>query len=386
MKNEKKLKILFITERRADYSRLKPVMKAVQQSKKLELLLLVTGMHLLKNFGETRKVIEQDGFPIDAVLPIFSEDDADNEASMVKAMGRALLGMADLFTKLKPDIIFSGCDIGANFAAAIAGMHMNIHVCHIQGGEVSGTIDEVIRHGLTKFAHIHFPATEKSARRIIKLGEDSNYVFKVGSPSLDTIKKIKYLPKEKIFSRYYLDPSKPLLILLQHPVTTEVKMAMEQINQSISAINYANGAWGTQAVAVYSNNDAGGKSIVRQLKSSGIKVWPHIIYEDFLNLMKYSSVLIGNSSSGIHEAPSFGLPTINVGTRQQYRERGKNVVDVGHKTGEIIEAIRKSLFDKKFIQKVRLAANPYDHGFTAKKIVAILENIKLPPIQKVITY
>src|SRR3989344_8537302 len=105
-------------------------------------------------------------------------------------------------------------------------MHQNIHVAHIQGGEVSGTIDEVIRHGLTKFAHIHFPATEKSARRIIKLGEDSNYVFKVGSPSLDTIKKIKYLPKEKIFSRYYLDPSKPLLILLQHPVTTEVKMAM----------------------------------------------------------------------------------------------------------------------------------------------------------------
>jgi len=382
----KKRKILFVTERRADYSRLKPVMKAVQQSKKLELILLVTGMHLLKNFGETKNIIEKDGFKINALLPIFSESDSDDGAAMVKAMGRALVGLPELFAKLKPDIIFSGFDIGANFAAAITGMHMNIHVCHIQGGEVSGTVDEVIRHGLTKFAHFHFPATRQSAQRIIKLGENPRYVFPVGSPSLDTIKKIKCLPKEKIFSRYDLDPSRPLLILLQHPVTTEVKMAGEQINRSIAAINYANHAWGTQAVAIYSNNDAGGKSIVRKLQSSGIKFFPHIIYEDFLNLMKYASVLIGNSSSGIHEAPSFGLPTVNVGTRQQYRERGKNVIDVDYQTEEIIGAIRKSLFDEKFIKKVRRAVNPYDYGFTAKKIVAVLENIKLPPIQKVITY
>ncbi len=375
-----------MTERRADYSRLKPVMEAVQQSKKLELLLLVTGMHLLKNFGETKKIIEKDGFKIDALLPIFSENDADDGAAMVKAMGRALVGMPDIFTKLKPDLVFCGFDIGANFAAAITGMHMNIHVSHIQGGEVSGTVDEVIRHGLTKFAHLHFPATRQSAQRVIKLGEDSRYVFQVGSPSLDTIKKVNYLSKEKIFSRYDLNTAKPLIILLQHPVTTEVEMAVRQINQSIEAISYANWNWKTQAISIYSNNDAGGKRIVGQLKNSGIKVFPHIAYEDFLNLMKYAGVLVGNSSSGIHEAPSFGLPTVNVGTRQQHRERGKNVLDVGCQTSQIVEAIKKSLFDKKFIKRVRLAGNPYDNGFTAKKIVKILENIKWPPIQKVITY
>lgn len=382
----KKRKILFITERRADYSRLKPIMKAVRESKKLELQLLVTGMHLLKSFGQTINVIKKEGFKIDAVLPTFSEKDEDSGGSMTKAMGKALVGMPDIFKKLKPDIIFSGFDIGANFAAAITGMHMNIHVCHIQGGEVSGTVDEVIRHGMTKFAHIHFPATEESSKRIIKLGENPKYVFNVGSPSLDTIKTMNYLPKDEIFSKYELDPGKKLIILLQHPVTTEVDNTIPQITQSIKAIWSINKKYDAQAIAVYSNNDAGGKRIVAQLKGSGIKVLAHILYEDFLNLMKCAGALVGNSSSGIHEAPSFGLPTVNIGSRQQLRERGQNIIDTGHNAKEIIRAVEKCLFDEKFIKKVRSAKNPYDNGLTAQKVVKILENIKLPPIQKVITY
>lgn len=383
---KKKRKILFVTERRADYSRLKPIMRGVLESRKLGLLLLVTGMHLLKNFGETKKIIEKDGFKINATLPIFLEDDPDDGTSMVKGMGRALVGMADIFAKLKPDIIFSGFDIGANFAAAIAGMHMNIHVCHIQGGEVSGTVDEVIRHGLTKFSHIHFPATEQSVRRIIKLGENPDYIFNVGSPSLDIINQIKYLPREAILKKYGLDPSRKLIILLQHPVTTEEKLVEKQISESVEAIHFINKKHHTQSISIYSNNDAGGRRIVQRLINSGIKVLPHIIYEDFLNLMKYASVLVGNSSSGIHEAPSFGLPAVNVGTRQQYRERGKNVVDVGHEKKSIILAIERSLFDQKFIKTVKLSKNPYFNGSTTQKVIKILETIKLPPIQKVITY
>lgn len=386
MATSKKRKILFITERRADYSRLKPIMKAVQQSRKLEPLLLVTGIHLLKHFGETKKIIEQDGLKIDAVLPIFSEDDEDNGTTMVKGMGRALLGMADIFSKLKPDMIFSGFDIGANFAAAIAGMHMNIHVCHIQGGEVSGTVDEVIRHGITKFAHIHFAATSQSAERITKLGENPKYVFNVGSPSLDTIKSMAYLPKEDIFKKYGLDPGKKLIIFIQHPVTTEVDSVVKQIRQSIKAIRLINRKHGAQAIASYTNNDAGGRRIIRELKISGIKAPAHIVYEDFLNLMKWADVLVGNSSSGIHEAPSFGLPVVNVGSRQQHRERGKNVIDVGHDFNQIRRAMEKALFDKSFIKTARSAENPYDNGFTAQKVVKILETIKPPPIQKVITY
>lgn len=381
-----KRKILFITERRADYSRLKPIMRAVRQSKKLQLQLVVTGMHLLKSFGETINVIKKDGFKIDAVLPIFSEDDDDTGASMVTGMGRALIGLPKIFDKLKPDIIFSGFDIGANFAGAIAGMHMNIHVCHIQGGEVSGTVDEVIRHGMTKFSHFHFPATVKSAERIIKLGEDPDYVFKVGSPSLDTIRNINYLPRKEILRKYKLDVNKKLIILIQHPVTTEVNEAVSQVIQSIKSIESINKKYSTQAIAIYSNNDAGGKRIVAELDRSGVKVFPHIVYEDFLNLLKNADVLVGNSSAGIHEAPSFGLPTVNIGTRQQLRERGENIIDAEHNQWSIVRAIESCLTDKQFIQKVKSAKNPYDDGDTAKKVVKILETVKLPPIQKVITY
>lgn len=378
---------MFITERRADYSRLKPIMKAVQKSQKLEMQLLVTGIHLLKNFGETQKVIKSDGFKIDASLPIFTDNDIDDGSSMVKGMGRGLIGMADIFKQLKPDLVFVGFDIGANFAAAITAMHLNIHVSHIQGGEVSGTVDEVIRHAMTKFAHIHFAATQQSAERIIKLGEDPRYVFNVGSPSLDTIKNIQYYPKEEIFAKYKFDPDKKLIIFLQHPVTTEVDMVVEQINASIKAIKLIIEKHNAQALAIYSNNDAGGRRIIANLQNSGIRVVPHIIFEDFLRLLKVSDVLVGNSSAGIHEAPSFNLPTVNIGTRQQYRERGDNIIDVDNADVQLIkQAIEKSFYDQQFIAKVKTGKNPYDNGDTARKVVEILETIDFPHIQKIITY
>lgn len=382
----KKRKILFITERRADYSRLKPIMKAVQKSKKLELLLLVTGTHLLKNFGNTVKIIKADGFKIDAALPIFTKKDTDDGVSMTMALGRAFMGMARIFNKLKPDIIFCGFDLGAHFAAAVTAMHLNIIVAHIQGGEVSGTIDETIRHACTKFSHIHFAATKKSMDRIIKLGENPKYVFNVGSPSLDTIKNIKYLSKELICKKYGLNPNKKLLIFLQHPVTSEINYVVQQIKTSIDAIKAVVKKYDVEALAIYSNNDAGGKRIIRNLKESGIKVAPHVIYEDFLRLLNVANVLVGNSSTGIHEAPSFGLPTVNIGTRQQLRERGINVIDVANDKKAIIGAIKKALFDKLLITKIKSGKNPYDNGDTAKKVTKILEQIKLPSAQKVISY
>lgn len=382
----KKRKILFITERRADYSRLKPIMKAVRQSKKLELRLVVTGMHLLKKFGETKKIIERDGFKIDATLPIFTPHDKDDGASMARAMGKALLGFAEVFPKIKPDIVFTGFDLGANLAAAITAMHLNIHVAHIQGGEVSGTVDEVLRHAITKFSHIHFAATKKSRERIIKLGENPKYVFWVGSPSLDSIKAITYPGRAVIFKKYGLNPEKKLIILLQHPVTSEVDDVVRQITQTTSAVKKVNTDHGTQALAIYSNNDAGGKRIINELKKSGIKVFAHIPYEDFLRLLKVSAVLVGNSSAGIHEAPSFKLPTVNIGTRQQFRERGKNILDAPYNQAAIMKMIEKSLFDKKHIKIVKFGVNPYDKGNTSAKVIKILETVPLPPIQKVITY
>ena len=382
----RKRKICFVTERRADYSRLKPIMREVQKSKKMELQLIVTGAHLLKNLGETKKILKDDGFKADAIIPMFKKTDADDGASMVRAMARFMANLPSAFERMKPDIVFSGFDLGANLAAAITGMHMNIHVSHIQGGEVSGTVDEVLRHACTKFSHLHFAATDESVKRIIKMGEDSKYVYNVGSPSLNTIKTICYYPKEKICKMYGINPAKKLLIFIQHPVTTEEKNAEIDIRTSIRALKNAIKKHDAEAIAIYSNIDAGGKRIIKELQRSAIKVFPHIVYEDFLRLMKVADALVGNSSTGIHETPSFGLPTVNIGTRQQHRERGANIIDVPNDAAAIEKAINKALTSKAFIARAKRGKNPYDNGDTAKKIVKVLETVKLPPIQKVITY
>ncbi len=383
---KKKRTILFITERRADYSRLKPIMYQVKKNKKLKMHLIITGAHLLKEFGETKKTVEKDGFHIDAIVPVFASTDSDDGRTMLKAFGNIIIKLTDIFYKLKPDIIFCGFDLGAHLAAAIVGVHLNIPVAHIQGGERSGTVDEILRHAITKFSHMHFVATKESRERIIKLGEDPEYIFLVGSPSIDSIKNISYPSRKEIMEKYKLDPRKPLVLFSQHPVTTEIGLVTKQIRESIKALSYLRKKHKIQILAIYSNNDAGGKRIVKELKNSDFLVFPHIVFEDYLRLMKVADVLIGNSSAGIHEAPSFGLPTVNIGSRQQYRERGVNIVDVPCDSALILKAIEKCLFDKKFRIKVKKGKNPYDFGNAAGKIVDILETVKLPPIQKVITY
>ncbi len=386
MQQAKKRKILFVTERRADYSRLKPIMRLVQKSRKLKLQLVITGLHLSREFGDTRRVIENDGFRVDASIPVYKKSDADDGKTMAHAFGSFVHVLTDAISRLKPDVVFCGFDLGAHLAAAIVGMHLNIPVAHIQGGERSGTIDEVLRHATTKFSHIHFVGTRESRARVIKLGEDPKYVFLVGSPSVDTIRSISYGTRTQIFRKYGMDPRRPLIVLAQHPVTTEVNAVLRQIRGSIGALTSMKRKYGAEVIAIYSNNDSGGKRIVAELKKSGFKVFPHIVFEDYLRLLKVSDALVGNSSAGIHEAPSFGLPVVNVGTRQQFRERGKNVIDVSYGRKEIERAVSKALFDKRFRAAAKRAKNPYDIGKAAPRIVKILETVPLPPIQKVISY
>ena len=383
---KKKRKILFVTERRADYSRLKPILRLTQQSRKLKMYLVLAGSHLLKGFGETKRVIEDDGFSIDAIVPMFHERGSDTGAAMARGMGRALIALTGVMERLRPDIVFCGFDLGAHLAAAIAAMHQNIHVAHIQGGEVSGTIDEILRHATTKFAHLHFAATPQSKRRIIRLGEDPRFVFLVGSPSVDTMRSISYPPKDALAARYGFDPKKKLILFSQHPVTTEVRNVLSQIRESIDALREAAKEHNADIVAIYSNADAGGRRIVAELKRSGFAVFPHIVYEDFLRLMKVADMLVGNSSAGIHEAPFYHLPVVNIGTRQQRRERGAHVIDATHEKRSILKAVRAALRDMRFRKRARTGVNPYDRGPTAKKVVRILETVKLPSIQKVIPY
>lgn len=378
--------VLFVTERRADYSRLKPIMKLVQKSPKLELRLVMTGLHLFKEFGETRKVIERDGFRVDAAFPVYRKGDRDDGATMLRAFAQFVRLLTTIVEKIRPAIVFCGFDLGAHLAAAIVGAHLNIPVAHIQGGERSGTIDEMLRHATTKFAHLHFVATRESRERLVRMGEDPRYVFLVGSPSLDTIRHISYPPRPVIFKKYGLDPKKKLIVFSQHPVTTEVDDVIRQIRASIRALKVAAQKHQAQVLAIYSNNDAGGKRIVAELKKSGFAVFAHIPYEDYLRLLRHAAVLVGNSSAAIHEAPSFGLPAVNIGTRQHLRERGRNIIDVPYAQEAIERAVIRALTDKKLIAKIQRDKNPYDHGDTAKKIVRILETVKLPPVQKMLTY
>ena len=382
----KKRKVLFVTERRADYSRLKPIMRAVQKSKKLTLQLAVTGLHLVKSFGETKRVVERDGFKIDASLPVFRSRDRDDGATMARALSSYIAKLTSTVEKLKPDLIFCGFDLDAHFAAAIVGVHMNIPVAHIQGGERSGTIDEVLRHATTKLSHIHFVATRESKKRVVRLGEDPTYVFLVGSPSIDTIRSIRYPSREVIFKQYGFDPRKPLIVFSQHPVTTEVDDVERQIRESIAAVRTVAKKTDAQVLAIYSNNDAGGKRIVKHLKKSSFVVFPHIVYEDYLRLLKHAHVLVGNSSAGIHEAPSFGVPAVDIGTRQQHREKGKNVLTVRNERSLIERILYRAMTNKKLRAIIRRASNPYDHGPTARRTVKVLESVALPPVQKVLRY
>jgi GDP/UDP-N,N'-diacetylbacillosamine 2-epimerase (hydrolysing) len=365
--------IAIVTERRADYSRYKPILELIRKDPELDYKLIVTGISLLAEHGNDIDVIKRDGFDIEAILPMFGEGAPDTGAEMVRAMGRVLPALADLFERLRPDLILSGFDIGANFAATVAGAHMNIPVAHIQGGEITGSIDESLRHAMSKFAHLHFPATEESKRRLIRMGEDPDHIFVVGCPSLDVVLAAPIMSKEAVYAAHELDEARPYVVILQHPVTTEVEQAGRQMAQTLAAVRDLN----LQGILIYPNNDAGARRIITEINKSGIKIVRSLPADGFVNLVRYAAALVGNSSSGIHETASLGVPTVNIGSRQQGRERGPNVLDVDNDRLEILEALKTALHDDAFKAVVGRRINPYGDGRAAARIVHVLKTVSL---------
>lgn len=378
-------KVCVITERRAEYGILRPVLTSIEKHPKLDLSLIVTGTHLSEDFGYTLNEIKKDGFKINASFHIPMKDDSG--AGVCRFLSRCFLGIADALEKIKPDILLIGFDTPAYLAAAVAGIYMNIAIAHIHGGDVSGNVDEQIRHAITKLSHIHFAATKQSAERIIKMGEESWRVFVVGAPGLDTILNEKLVPPTELSKKYKLDLSKPILLVVQHSVVTEVREAQNQILETLKAIERLK----HQTILIYPNADPGGRkmiSIIEKFKNHPfIKVYKSIPHKDYLGLMKIVSVMIGNSSSGIIEAPSFNLPVVNIGTRQQGRERAENIIDVGYDEIEIENAIKKAL-TKEFREKTKNCKNPYGDGRAAERIVNVLDKIKINNklLQKKLSY
>ena len=367
-------KVLLVTERRADYSRFKPILKLLQDDNRFEYELCVTGLHLLEEHGLTINEIESDGFEISHKFEMFNET-VDSTGSMVKSLGVAIIKLSEIIELSNPDIILSGFDIAANLAITIAGSHMNIPVAHIQGGEVTGTIDESIRHAMSKFAHYHFAANKDACERLIKMGERADSVFNVGCPSIDALLAIK--DDEDCLSRFNL--VQPFFLVLQHPVTTEYDQSRLQMIETIEAIKKLE----EDVLIVLPNNDAGYSSMTSVVKETEFKIVETLSLQDYVNLLKRSEGLIGNSSSGIHETNTFNIPTVNIGTRQNGRLRSENIVDVGHNSKEIFEGINKAkLLKGKDFEKI------YGDGNSSVKIVELLSSLSLDPsvVQKKITY
>jgi UDP-N-acetylglucosamine 2-epimerase (non-hydrolysing)/GDP/UDP-N,N'-diacetylbacillosamine 2-epimerase (hydrolysing) len=328
-------KVFVVVERRADYSRYKPILEKMVKDPFFEIYLVVTGICLLEEHGSDINYIEEDGFKISARVPMFNEKRPDSGAEMVRSMARVLSGLTDELEKSKPDLVLSGFDIGGNFAVTIAAAHMNIPVLHIQGGEVTGSIDESIRHAMSKFSHIHLPATDDAKDRLIRMGEDPANIFVVGCPSIDVLVDTPIISKEELEKEFDLDFSKPFVIMIQHPVTTEAASSLDQIKETINAIKEL----GIQCIVLLPNNDAGFSDIINEIKNSGLKWYPSLPTNKFINLYRNAWALVGNSSSGIHETPTYKIPAVNIGNRQMGRERAENVIDVPNIKEEIKKGI-----------------------------------------------
>lgn len=382
-----KRKIAVVTGTRAEYGLLRPVLKAIQAEPRLEVLLVVTGMHLSHEFGYTVGEIEGDGFRIDARVDMLLS--SDSPEAMAKSVGLGILGMAQAWERLRPDMILVLGDRVEPLAAVIAGAYMNIPIAHIHGGDrTAGGLDESARHAITKFAHIHFPATKGSAERILGMGEDEWRVHVVGSPALDALLNEPSLGRAALADKYGLEVSGPLILVLQHPVTTEVDQASSQMRETLEAVVML----GYPAVVIYPNSDAGGRRMIEVIREHEgrpfIKAFKSLPRSDYLGMMKVASVMVGNSSSGIIDAPSLGLPAVNIGIRQEGRERGKNVIDVGHDRQEILKGMKKAISDQGFLAEVRKCESPYGEGKTGPRIADILGRIEITPrlLQKKIAY
>ena len=387
-----KRKIAVITGARSEYGYLRPLMKEIDRHPDLELLLYITGMHLLKEYGNTIEEIRKDGFRITKVVNMDTKS-INTDYDIATSIGKDVIGFANAFNEDRPNIVVVFGDRPEPFAATIAAVAMNIPTAHIAGGEVGlGDIDDSIRHAITKLAHLHFASSKKSKERVLKLGEEEWRVFQVGSLTLDTILNVKLLSMEDLCRKYDLS-DKPSILVCYHPVTTEWQDAKRQVEVVMSAAIKVANEEGMDIIVIYPNAYPGSNQIIGVIrnyikKNKNICIFENLPHTDYLSLMAASSVFVGNSSSGITEAPSLGVPYVCVGTRQQGRERAKNVIDVGYDKDEIVAGIKKALFDKKFLDVVKKCESPYGDGKASERIVKVLSEINIDKrlLQKKITY
>lgn len=363
-------KICIVTATRAEYGLLKPVIDKIHKSEKLELRLVVTGMHLSPEFGLTYKEIEEDGYPIDQKIEMLLS--SDTPTGITKSMGVALVGFADYFSVNRPDIVVILGDRYEMLMVATTALIARIPIAHLHGGEkTEGAVDEAIRHSITKMSQLHFAATEEYRRRVIQLGEQPDRVFNVGALGVENARKVSLLGREELEQQIGFRFAKPTIIVTYHPVTLETLTAREQFAEILSVIDKHKEI---SVIFTKANADTDGRIINQMIdeyvgkNSDRCVAYTSLGQRRYLSALQYVDAVLGNSSSGLIEVPSFHIPTINIGDRQRGRACAKSVIHCGNMVQEIDKALQMALSEE-FRKDLITIQNPYDKEGTSDKIV-----------------
>jgi len=380
--------ICVVVTARPSYSRIKTAIRAIEDHHDLNLQLVIGASALLHRYGDTIDYIERDGFNISARVYMVVE--GENPIASAKSTGLGLVELTTIFDNLKPDVVITIADRYETLATAVAASYMNVPVAHVQGGEVTGSIDEKVRHAVTKLSNLHFVATQKAAERVERMGEDPDAIFVTGCPSVDLAASIHKNPDLDFdpFSRYggvgeTFDLSQGYLVVMQHPVTTEYESARSQVTETLYAVHES----GIPAFWFWPNVDAGSDGTSKGIRvfreeyhDTKIHFYRNMAPEDFLRLIYNSRVVVGNSSVGIRECSYLGIPVVNIGSRQDGRERGANVIDVPDDRMSILDAIRKQVDHGWYSQETI-----YGDGKAGERIADLLTRVPLS-FEKRLTY
>ena len=366
-----------VTVSRSDYGHLRPVLEGIRSAPDLELVLFVAGMHLSPDFGLTVREIEVDGVPIAERIDML--EGGDTPEAVAASTGRGVAGFARAYARQRPDLLVVLGDRFEMLAAAVAALPFVLPVAHIHGGEVSeGAMDNQIRHAITKLAHLHFASAEPHARAIARMGEEPWRIHTVGAPGLDRLVDLEALPREALALELDLPADGPWLLVTFHPVTLEYGDTAGHIDELLAALEKTDGT----LVMSYPNADTSGRLIIERLEEFAARhprrcrLARSLGERLYLSLLRHADLMIGNSSSGLIEAPSFGLPVVNIGARQRGRLRGGNVIDVEPAREDILRGIEVAQTPA-FRARARAAANPYGDGRAAPRIVEVLRTVPL---------
>ena len=363
-----------ITTSRADYGIFLPILRRIQADSELELHLMVTGTHLSPEFGLTVRAIEADGFEIGERVEMLLS--SDTPEGIAKSMGLGTIGFAQAYARFRPDILVVLGDRFEMHAAALAALPFKIPVAHIHGGELTqGAMDDALRHSITKLSHLHFVATDDYRRRLLQMGEEPWRVIVSGAPSLDNLHSIKLLERRELEDQFALHLDGDPLLVTYHPVTLEYEDTVWQVKELLEALSECS----LPVLFTGPNADTDGRVITGMLEefvrsNPKAQMVKNLGIQGYFSLMECAAAMVGNSSSGIIEAPSFGLPVVNIGTRQQGRIRGENVIDVGYGRNEIIEGIKKAIAPE-FRESISGLPNPYGDGHASALIVDHLKKV-----------